>query len=179
MSIDLRRKPPPRQVSGARPKVQPRGGPAGFINSKARRLGALGGGVVILGLLASTFAFGGGSSAPKPNDVTLAQGPTDVATPPSSTDLASYAFHLPELDALPATVPPGTEIEIWATWEPPVTKKLKVQRLIPRATVEKVIPSIDSGPPTVLLELERRYIPDIMYGDRFGSLSVVLLSEPE
>ena len=105
-----------------------------------------------------------------------------VATPgtdpaPTATDPASYAFLLPELEGLPPNTRPGTDIEIWATWEPPVTKKLKVHQLVPRATVGKIIPSIEPGPPTVMLELERRYIPDLMYGDRFGALSIVLASE--
>jgi hypothetical protein len=86
---------------------------------------------------------------------------------------------LPELEGLPPSTSPGTEIEIWATWEPPVTKRLKVQRLIPRATVSKILPSIEPGPPTVVLEIERRYIPDIMFGDRFGALSVVLASRTD
>ncbi|MGH2750315.1 MAG: hypothetical protein ACRDK3_05500 [Actinomycetota bacterium] len=179
MSIDLRRKPPPRRVSGARPRVQPDGGPAGFINAKARRLSCLGAGVLVVGLLASTFVSDRGSSALESEEDTPGRPPGDDAREPSSRDLANYAFHLPELDALPPTAAPGTEIEIWATWEPPVTRKLKVQRLIPRAVVDKVIPSIDPGPPTVVLELERRFIPDIMYGDRFGSLSVVIISEPD
>ena len=73
-----------------------------------------------------------------------------------------------------AQIATTSEIEIWATWEPPVTKKLKVQQLIPLAFVEKIIPSIEPGPPTVMLSLERRAIPDLIYGERFGALSVVL-----
>jgi hypothetical protein len=86
---------------------------------------------------------------------------------------------LPELEGLPPSTSSGTEIEIWATWEPPVAKRLKVQRLIPQATVSKILPSIEPGPPTVVLELERRFIPDILFGDRFGSLSVVLASDAD
>jgi len=178
MSIDLRRVPSHRKVSGARPKVERDGGPADLLKSRAVRLAALGLIVVVMGLGASTLLFDGETSKARLAPESGAVAPNEPS-PPAATDLASYAFLLPELEGLSPTVEPGTEIEIWATWEPPITKRLKVQLLIPRATVTKVIPSIEPGPPTVMLELERRLIPDILFGDRFGSLSVVLASEAD
>jgi hypothetical protein len=175
MIIDLRRASH-REVSGARPKVERDGGPADLLKSRAGRLVALGLIVVAMGLGASTLLFDGETSKarlPTESDAVARNEPG----PPAATDIASYAFLLPELEGLSSTVEPGTEIEIWATWEPPVTKRLKVQLLIPKATVTKVIPSIEPGPPTVMLELERRLIPDILFGDRFGDLSVVLATE--
>lgn len=132
--------------------------------------------VVAMGLGASTLLFSGEASKARLSTESNAAA-TNEPTAPAATDLASYAFLLPELEGLSPTIVPGTEIEIWATWEPPVTKRLKVQLLIPKATVAKVIPSIEPGPPTVMLELERRHIPDILFGDKFGDLSVVLASE--
>ena len=175
MSIDLRRDPPHREVSGARPKVERDGGPADLLKSRPGRLAVVGLAVIVLGLGAATILV---DDAEPPAGREREKDETSSNTSaPASTDLASYAFLLPELEGLPPTTAPGTEIEIWATWEPPVTKKLKVQRLIPRATVTEIIPSIEPGPPTVMLELERRAIPDLMYGDRFASLSVVLPPE--
>ena len=175
MSIDLRRDPSHREVSGARPKVERNGGPADLLQSRVARLACLGSAVLLIGLWASTMLIDGESTASGKDEVVT---PRDTdPTAPAATDLASYAFLLPELEGLPPNTRPGTEIEIWATWEPPVTKKLKVHQLVPRATVAKIIPSIEPGPPTVMLELERRFIPDLMYGDRFGALSIVLASE--
>jgi hypothetical protein len=176
MTIDLRR-PSNREVSGARPKVERNGGPADLLKTRLARMIALGTAVLVAGLGVATLLFDEHAASSRP------QRDRDPAQPiasraPAVTDLTSYAFLLPELEGLPRTTSPGTEIEIWATWEPPVTKRLKVQRLIPKATVSKILPSIEPGPPTVVLELERRFIPDIMFGDRFGSLSVVLASEP-
>jgi len=176
MSIDLRRDASHREVSGARPKVERRGGPAELLKSRFWRLVSLGIAVLVIGLATSTLFFDEGTSEPRLERERDAARVGDSHAP-AATDLASYAFLMPELEGLPPTISSGTEIEIWATWEPPVTKRPKVQRLIPRATVSKVIPSIEPGPPTVVLELERRFLPDIMFGDRFGALSVVLSSK--
>jgi hypothetical protein len=178
MIIDLRRAVSRREVSGARPKVERRGGPAELLKSRFLRLGSLGIAVLVIGLAASTLLFDKGTSASLV-DREREVAKVNAAHAPAVTDLASYAFLMPELEGLPPTISPGTEIEIWATWEPPVTKRPKVQRLVPRAIVGKVIPSIEPGPPTVVLEVERRFLPDIMFGDRFGALSVVLASNAD
>jgi len=178
MSIDLRRATSHREVSGARPKVERRGGPADLYKSRVWRLGLVGIAVLVIGFGLSALLLDKGEPAPQVEEKRNTARSSDPQSP-VATDLASYAFLLPELEGLPPTVSSGTEIEIWATWEPPVTKRLKVQRLIPSATISKVIPSIEPGPPTVMLELERRFLPDIMFGDRFGALSVVLASEAD
>ena len=176
MSIDLRRDPSHREVSGARPKVERNGGPADLLKSRIGRLVALGGAVLLIGLGASAMLVDRETAGSGSNDEGVAARDGDPDAP-AATDLVSYAFLLPELEGLPPNTPPSTEIEIWATWEPPVTKKLKVHQLIPRATVTEIIPSIEPGPPTVMLEVERRAIPDLMYADRFGAISIVLVSD--
>lgn len=173
MTIDLRRVTPSDQVSGARPKSERKGGPAGFFSTRARRLALVTGVVVVLGVALSTTLPGGDRSAPGADRVRDEER-SDV---PAATDPASYAFLLSDLGGLSPDVAPGTEIEIWVAWEPPVTKKLKVQRLVPHATVDKLIPSIEPGPATVMLTLERRHIPDLMYGDVYGRLSTVQLPD--
>jgi len=177
MTIDLRRAPN-REVSGARPKVERSGGPADLLKSRVVRMLLLGVVVLVIGLGVTAMLFDEDASAPPLQREPNGTGTTD-RDQPVATDLTTYAFLLPELEGLPPSTSPGTEIEIWATWEPPVTKRLKVQRLIPRATISKILPSIEPGPPTVVLEIERRYIPDIMFGDRFGALSVVLASQTD
>jgi hypothetical protein len=175
MSIDLRRASSSREVSGARPKVERSGGPADLLKSSLGRLIGVGVAVVVLGLLGTSILVDEAGHLESSNESETEK----ASSAPTATDPASYAFLLPELKGLPATIAPGTVIEIWATWEPPVTKKLKVQQLIPRATVAEVIPSIEPGPPTVMLEMERRHIPDITYGDRFAALSTVIVSRPD
>ena len=180
MTIDLRRSSSHRnEVSGARPKSHRGDDPAGILGSRAGRLAAVGGGVVLVGVLAVSSLVGDRVTAesvgPAAKPAATATEPSGVPSP-SSRDLTSYAFLLPELEGLPPDAKPGTVIEVWVTWEPPVTRKLKVQRLIPRATVSKIVPSIEPGPPTVVLEVERRYIPDLLYGDRYGALNVMIIA---
>ncbi|MDQ4058253.1 MAG: hypothetical protein M3124_03935 [Actinomycetota bacterium] len=175
MSIDLRRVSSPGPVSGARPKGERADGPAGFLTTRIRRLVLVAFAVIATGVLLSAWldADDSASGGPSPASRGVSRSPSDRG--PASDDLASYAFLLPELEGLPPDVEPGTAIEIWVTWEPPVTKKLQVQQLVPRAKVDELIPSIEPGPPTIMLSLERRHIPDLMYGDRYGALSTVVL----
>ena len=70
-------------------------------------------------------------------------------------------------------------LEVWVAWEPPVTRKIRFQKLLPSATIERVVPGlVQEHPATVLLGVDRSRISDLLYGDRFGSLSVVILSLP-
>jgi len=96
---------------------------------------------------------------------------------PATGSFRSYALEITELDGLPPDASPGTALEIWVTWEPPITRRIRVQRLIQHARVERIIPNIvPEGPATVLLSIPRRDIADIFYGDRFGQLSAAVLS---
>jgi hypothetical protein len=178
MTIDLRRD---RRIARSRergPRLNETAAPADLLKTRLARMVALGTAVLVTGLGVTTLLFDERTPSSEPEGDRDASQGTASGTP-AATDLTSYAFLLPELEGLPPTTSTGTEIEIWATWEPPVTKRLKIQRLIPKATVTKILPSIEPGPPTVVLELERRFIPDIMFGDRFGALSVVLASESD
>ncbi|MGH2701778.1 MAG: hypothetical protein ACRDJB_07355 [Actinomycetota bacterium] len=176
MSIDLRRVSSSGPVSGARPKSERTDGPAGLFTARVRRLALFALAVIAIGvLLSSIWLDAGDSSSGDSRDISSGASTPRNDHGPASDDLASYAFLLPELEGLPPDVEPGTAIEIWVTWEPPVTKKLQVQQLVPRATVDELIPSIEPGPPTVMLSLERRHIPDLMYGDRYGALSTLIL----
>lgn len=176
MSIDLRRVSSSGPVSGARPKSERADGPAGLFSRRIRRLAILAVAVIATGvLLSSAWLDSGDSTTGDPGDASRGAPISPSGRGHASDDRASYAFLLPELEGLPPDVEPGTAVEIWVTWEPPVTKKLQVQQLVPRATVDELIPSIEPGPPTVMLSLERRHIPDLMYGDRYGALSTVIL----
>ncbi|MGH2786563.1 MAG: hypothetical protein ACRDJV_01470 [Actinomycetota bacterium] len=92
----------------------------------------------------------------------------------------SYALEVTELDGLPPDAPPGTFLEVWVTWEPPLTRRIKIQKLIPRARLEKIIPNIvPEAPATALLSVPRAGVVDLMYGDRFGRLGVTVLPTAE
>jgi hypothetical protein len=96
--------------------------------------------------------------------------------PSAATGFRSYALEITALDGLPPNASPGTALEIWVTWEPPVTRSIRVQKLIPRVYVQKIIPNIvPEGPATAMLRIPKDDVADVLYGDRFGRLSAIVL----
>ena len=93
---------------------------------------------------------------------------------PGSLTRRTYALGLHELGGLPPNVAPGSTLELWVTWEPPLTRAARVHLLLEDVVVEKVIrPVVPEGPTSVLISVPARGIPDLIYGDRFGELSAV------
>ncbi|HEX2239804.1 MAG TPA: hypothetical protein VHJ82_01490 [Actinomycetota bacterium] len=90
-------------------------------------------------------------------------------------DGETYALALPSLRGLPSDTPPGTPLKLWAAWEPPITKQPRIQVLIERVVLRAIVPPTDPGaPPTALLWVPVERIPDLLYGDRYGALSVTV-----
>lgn len=94
-------------------------------------------------------------------------------------DLPTYAVSSAELEGLPPDPQPGTRLELWVAWEPPITKEVRFQKLLSDVRIQQVVPGVVAEEPsTVLLALEPSQISDVLYGDRYGSLSVVVLPTP-
>lgn len=86
-----------------------------------------------------------------------------------------YAVSLPELAGLPADSKPGTMLELWVAWEPPITKHPRIQRLATGITLDRIVPPVTrDGSPAVLLRIPQKEIPSVLYGDRYGAMSAVL-----
>lgn len=67
-------------------------------------------------------------------------------------------------------------MELWVVWDQPITKGPKMQRLIPLVSLERIAPPVVEGAsPVALLQVPPRDVPDLLWGDRYGTLSVVLL----
>jgi hypothetical protein len=87
-----------------------------------------------------------------------------------------YAVAVSDLQGLPPNVPPGTRLELWVAWSPPVTKRPRIQRLLREVTLTEIIPAITpDGPDAAMLRLKNSQVADLLYGDQYGSLSVTLL----
>ena len=117
------------------------------------------------------------SSAP---DTLQSSAPPASTDPPSPTqppdDLNSYAIALPELQGLPPDAKPGSRLELWVAWEPPVVKRLKVQRLLRNVTLEKIAPSVTGeSPPVALLQVRDDQFEKLLWGDQYGRLSVAMV----
>ena len=87
----------------------------------------------------------------------------------------SYAVLLPRLQGLPPDAPPGTRMELWVSWEPPVTEEPEFQRLLDEVVLERIIPPhAAEAPATAVLLVPEEEVGDLLYGDRYGTLSVTL-----
>jgi hypothetical protein len=152
--------------------------------------------VLSLGLLGFSFlGDGNGLEArnapprPRPAEVatptaprvvgTKRAGAGDVAGHQPVTDLRTYAVSAAELEGLPPNPQPGARLELWVAWEPPVTRQPRFQKLLSDVTIQQVVPGLTRDEPnTVLLALQPPQVSDVLYGDRYGSLSVVMLPSP-
>lgn len=99
-----------------------------------------------------------------------------VDSPIQSTgNRRSYAIGLHELRGLPPDASPGLPFELWVTWEPPITRRARLQRLIDDAILERLIPgTVPEAPVTALLSVPDRAVADLIYADRFGELNAVI-----
>lgn len=97
----------------------------------------------------------------------------------SKNTTVSYAIALPELHGLPPQAAPGTELEIWVAWEPPVTEEPKIHRLLESVILEEIAPPLlPDGPHVAMLLVPRKGLSDLLYGDRYGALSVAIPQRP-
>lgn len=110
--------------------------------------------------------------------------PTPLPTPSPSlgagyarSALASreYAIGLHELRGLATDAAPGTELEIWVSWDEAFSHGPQVQRLLKKATLSRMIqPVTPEGPVVVVLSVPESSFGDLVYGDLFGSLAVAI-----
>jgi hypothetical protein len=170
------------------------------MNPRTKNLTLAGGGVVLIGFVAvNTFvAPAAPQSAPQPSDAlglaepapspsragedladpAMARSPAASASPAGGVAVParrSYAIGLHDLAGFPPDAAPGEPLELWVTWEPPVTRGPRLQKLISDVVVERTIPgSVPEAPVTVLLSVPVGRVGDLIYADTFGKLSVVL-----
>ncbi len=111
-------------------------------------------------------------------------GAVTAATPiPDSEDFAgneravSYAISLVELPGLPPDAGPGTRFDLWVTWEPPITRRPRVQLLLRDVVLERIAePVTRDGPYVAMLAVDERHLADLLYGDRYGDFNAAVLA---
>lgn len=95
--------------------------------------------------------------------------------PPADTDRRSYAVGLQDLAGFPADAAPGAQLELWVTWEPPLTREPRLQKLIGDVVLERTIPgAVPEAPVSILLSVPADRVGDLIYADGFGKLSVAI-----
>ena len=157
------------------------------MSTKTVRLLSVVGTVVLLGALTSNLMRETPArdllvpTTPSIAPLTSTPSPTAVSDPfatptlrpepaPSSVE---YAIALAELDGMSPDIVPGTPIDVWVTWDPPITRAPKVQRLLREVEVARVVPPVTpEGPEVVILRVGADRVPRLIYGDRYGALTV-------
>lgn len=91
-------------------------------------------------------------------------------------NLRTYAVSTFDLQGLPPDARPGTLLEVWVAWEPPIVESPRYQRLLREVVLEKVVPGLTpEAPATALLQVKVKELSDLLYADRWGQLSVAAL----
>jgi len=121
------------------------------------------------GSLASGYAAGTTSTAPSASTV-------QASVTAGGAARRTYALGLHELDGLPPDAAPGTRVELWVAWDPPITEETKIHKLLDDVVIEKLVPpSVPEGPVSVLLSIRAKDFSDLVWADRYGALSVAIL----
>ena len=154
-----------------------------------RNLALAGGIAVAVALFAAGFLLPSADPAPSGGSATTevdevadvpAAAPSPTATSPRSVtpERRIYAVSLPRLQGLAATAAPGTRLELWVAWEPPITKAPRFQKLREDVVLEEIVPPpIPEAPPTALLSVDEAGVADLLYADRFGALTVTVVPD--
>lgn len=160
---------------GARPEADERR--SHRISARSLRLILLAMSVLIAGFVGTNLfrVPAGAPQSQKPVETPLAQSAALPQTSPVSNTRA-YALPTSEIPGLPVDASPGTRLEVWVAWDPPVTRGPRVQRLLDEVTLQRLVPpATPEGPTGAILEVKRSQVADLLFGDRWGSLSVVVL----
>ena len=90
--------------------------------------------------------------------------------------MRSYALSLADLQGLAPDTRPGARLELWVTWEPPVTRRARIDLLMDDAVLDKIVPALSpERPDTALLLVKASRIADLLWADRYGALSATVV----
>ncbi|MCA1708722.1 MAG: hypothetical protein LC808_37750 [Actinobacteria bacterium] len=98
-----------------------------------------------------------------------------VSISSSNDDRSNYALLESDVTGLPPDAPPGTRLQLWVAWDPPVTNHPKLQLLIRDVILDRIIRGFTpEAPTTILLSIRSKDVADMLWADRYGALSVVV-----
>lgn len=129
-----------------------------------------------------------GMSADPSRPARSALAPVPAISPPNATvpeeadpldqqgERVAYSIGLSEIAGLSPVADPGSIAELWVTWDRPLTRVPKLQRIVRDAVLARISPPISTDGPTVATFLvSRRAIERLLWADRYGSLSATVI----
>lgn len=158
------------------------------MTTTTRKLVLFGGVAAVLIFVGWDVLGGIGSPAPATAEPEAVQVPSPVASVPTvepSADQAaaipqnevSYAIAVAELAGLSPNATPGTVLQLWVTWDPPITKRPRLQKLLDGVVLDEIAPPVTAdGPHVALLSVTRNQLDDLLWADRYGSLSAAVVA---
>ena len=88
--------------------------------------------------------------------------------------LYTYAIPIVELQGLSPDAAPGTRLDRWIAWQPSGMDQPDARPLLEGVTLERIGPPLlPEGPHAAVLQVPMRGARRLVWGHRFGSLSVL------
>lgn len=108
-------------------------------------------------------------TAPKP----VSQATTTASFTSPTRSLYTHAVEVSWLNGFPPDAAPGDVFDIWVAWNRAVAKGPNIQLLLQDVTLEKIAPPVTpDGPYVAYLIVTRAEARDLLYGTKYGALSV-------
>lgn len=132
-------------------------------------------------MLLATLVWSLVPSPGKPPSAPHAPVPTPGARgAPRPPGLRPYAVALAGHTGLPLDAAPGTQIDVWVVWRPPMTRRTRIEPVPVAAVLERMTaPVTAAGAPTAVLSLPRRDVPTMIHADLYGDVALTLAVSSE
>ena len=161
----------------------------GRMTTTTRKLAIFGGVAAVLIFVGWDVFAGIASPAPVTEGPQAEDNPSPVATSVPTvqptvdtsgdavTERLTYAILVEELAGLSPDATPGTVLQLWVTWDPPVTKQPKLQKLLDGVILDEIAPPVTpDGPYVALLSVARGQLDELLWADRYGTLSAAVIA---
>lgn len=160
----------------------------GRMTTTTRKFALFGGVAAVLIFVGWDVFAGLTSPAPAAREPAPVDAPSPIASVPSlepsveesagtARSTVSYAIALAELAGLSPNATPGTTLQLWVTWDPPVTKRPRLQKLLDGVVLDEIAPPVTpDGPHVALLSVARNQLDELLWADRYGSLSAAVVA---
>jgi len=88
----------------------------------------------------------------------------------------TYAMDIKDVAGLAPNAQPGALLDLWVTWDRPVSEVPRLQRMLRGVVLEQVAPPVTpDGPYVAILSVPRRDVDKLLWADRYGAVSATTI----